>query len=215
MRALFKLKGLLHGTGMRPNTCLKLFDQLIKPICLYGSEIWGVEFCRSADPEKIYTYFEKLPCEKLNMSMCRFILGLHKKSQISATRGELGRYPLGIDAIANVMSYCDYLQMKDKDSLLSSALSSLSQLDGLPVNPKSWVHKCSLAREYIESGTTTESKNRKAMKRIMESQYNSHWLKRIRQESKMRTYANVKYTFRREDYLEIRNEVHRKALTRL
>jgi len=41
MKALFKLKHLLYGSNLNPNVCLQLFDQLIKPICLYGAEIWG------------------------------------------------------------------------------------------------------------------------------------------------------------------------------
>ena len=45
-------------------------------------------------------------------------LGLHRKSQLSAIRGELGRYPLGIDIIANLMKYRAVLQKKDKDSIL-------------------------------------------------------------------------------------------------
>ncbi len=31
--------------------------------------------------------------------MCKSILGLHKRSQVTATRSELGRYPLGIDIV--------------------------------------------------------------------------------------------------------------------
>jgi len=41
MKALFKLKHLFYGSNLNPNVCLHLFDQLIKPICLYGAEIWG------------------------------------------------------------------------------------------------------------------------------------------------------------------------------
>jgi hypothetical protein len=41
MKALFKLKQLLYDSNLKPDTSLKLFDQLIKPICLYGAEIWG------------------------------------------------------------------------------------------------------------------------------------------------------------------------------
>ena len=38
-KALFKLKSLIYGSNIKPKSCLQMFDQLIKPICLYGSEI--------------------------------------------------------------------------------------------------------------------------------------------------------------------------------
>ena len=44
MKALFKLKGLLCGSGMNPLTSLKLFDKLVKFIAIYGSELWAVDF---------------------------------------------------------------------------------------------------------------------------------------------------------------------------
>ena len=41
-KAMFKLKGLIYNSNLKPKICLKLFDQLITPICLYGSEILGI-----------------------------------------------------------------------------------------------------------------------------------------------------------------------------
>ena len=40
-KTLFKLKALLSSAYLKPDIAMKLFDQLIKPIALYGSEIWG------------------------------------------------------------------------------------------------------------------------------------------------------------------------------
>ncbi len=46
-RARFKLKFLMANTGL-PKKILKLFDQIFKPVALYGCEIWRTEnimFC--------------------------------------------------------------------------------------------------------------------------------------------------------------------------
>ena len=56
---------------------------------------------------------EKPICEKLNISLCRLVLGVYKKSHISAIRGELGMVPLTIDIVANVMKYKEHLNSKD------------------------------------------------------------------------------------------------------
>ena len=39
MKALVKLKGLLYESGMNPLTSVTLFDQLVKPIVSYGSDL--------------------------------------------------------------------------------------------------------------------------------------------------------------------------------
>jgi hypothetical protein len=67
LRALFKLKRLIYGTNLKPSVCLKLFDQLIKPICLYGSEIWGptnLHVAESLENDgKLESSLDKLLCE--------------------------------------------------------------------------------------------------------------------------------------------------------
>ncbi len=42
--------------------------------------------------------------------MCRSILGLHKRSQVTAKRDELGTYPFGIDIVTNIIQFTKYLQ---------------------------------------------------------------------------------------------------------
>ena len=75
MKALFKLKQLLYDSNLKPDTSLKLFDQLIKPICLYGAEIWGVDSINiSMDLQengKLENSLEKILCEKLNISFLK------------------------------------------------------------------------------------------------------------------------------------------------
>ncbi len=78
MRALFKLKTLVRGTCLLPKVIIKLFDQLIKPIALYGSEIWGIDSINPTDMSKMIESLEPPLCEKLNISLSRFALGVHK-----------------------------------------------------------------------------------------------------------------------------------------
>ena len=88
-KATFKLKGLLSQTSLKPFVCLRLFDQLIKPICMYGSEIWGIDCIKCDSSSKFNESLEKFLCEKLNMSFSKYTLGVHKKAQNTAVRGEL------------------------------------------------------------------------------------------------------------------------------
>ena len=60
--------------------------QTLKPILLYGCEIWGYfnqftsRFRNGNIP--IDQFFSKLHCEKLHLKFCKVLLGVHKKSKL-------------------------------------------------------------------------------------------------------------------------------------
>ncbi len=70
---------------------LDLFDKIVKPILLYGSEIWG--FSNSYDLEKVHLRF------------CKLILNLKMSTPNCVVYGELGRFPLSIDVKQRMISY--------------------------------------------------------------------------------------------------------------
>ena len=126
-RALFKLKSLLYSTKVKPKLCLKLFDQLIKPICLYGSELWRMNAIKgNFNLRKLFQSPNAVKCEKVQLSFCRFILGLHKKSSNLAVMGELGKYPLSIDILGNLVLYNNYVRGSKASKLLKTAFSENS-----------------------------------------------------------------------------------------
>ena len=112
LKALFKLRKMLNPM---PNikTSLHLFDHLIKPIVLYGCEIWGpVNLPQSRtqitvrnereqfwhDFNETYKLETKLtqtnnPYEKLHLKFLKSILGVHNKASNMAVYGELGCLP--------------------------------------------------------------------------------------------------------------------------
>jgi hypothetical protein len=217
-RAAFKLRNLLHNSGLPPQTSLRLFDQLIKPICLYGSEIWGTEFIKPHDTtSKFFASMEKLACEKVNLSFSKFILGVHKKAQTSAIRGDLGRFPLGIDVVANIMKYEAHLESKHPNSLLGEALRTSKSIPVKQIS-NSWATRCSHIKTFIEKSAgefIVDHTNRQCIKKFLERQYQNVWISNISQEPKMRSYILFKNTFILEDYLAIANEKHRIAMSKL
>ena len=62
----------------RCHQTFKLFDQLIKPIALYGSDIWGLNCLKVRDGDKFFSTLDMPLCENLNLSMYRCTLGVHK-----------------------------------------------------------------------------------------------------------------------------------------
>ena len=87
-RALFSLKHKAYDLDLPIDIQLELFDQVISPILLYGSEVWG---------------FEDLTIlEKFHLNFCKRVLGVHKYTPNSMVLRELGRDKL-IGRIENRM----------------------------------------------------------------------------------------------------------------
>ena len=108
LKSYFKLIKILDPLPSA-KTSLHLFDHLIKPILLYGCEIWGPCHLKPPQPPKEDNYWKTLennfflehkmaktinPYEKLHIKMCRNILGVNNKTSVIGIYGELGRYPL-------------------------------------------------------------------------------------------------------------------------
>ena len=79
------------GDNFRENIMLtiKLFDALISPILLYGSEIWGVD-CNDQ--------IEKDPAELVQITFLKWLLGVNKYCSNNASRAETGKFPIKIEA---------------------------------------------------------------------------------------------------------------------
>lgn len=90
------------------------------PIITYGSEIRG-SFDSKKLTDKGDCYFEKLckelQTESVHSKICKFSLGVGKRSTNMAVISELWRYPLFIEVIVNMSSYLSRLT-NTKDKLL-------------------------------------------------------------------------------------------------
>ena len=112
------------------------FYHIIKPILLYGSEIWGTfnvnnHRFRKDDPTNILVddCYKNLPCETLHLKFCKFILGVNNKSVNHASLSELGRFPLHYVIIKTMIKYCHRLVNLSRECpLLKDAFSCCKDL---------------------------------------------------------------------------------------
>ena len=94
LKAYFKLKKCFEHHKPKIKTILHVFDHTVKPVLLYGSEIWG-----SFPVQKLLTqgdnYFSKvcrdLIAEKVHFKLCKYSIKVGKKATNSAVMGELGK----------------------------------------------------------------------------------------------------------------------------
>ena len=73
------------------DTQIELFDKMIKPILLYGSEIWG--------------YSNVKPIERIHVKFLRSIFNLKQSTPNVMLYGEFGVYPIEIDVKVRLISF--------------------------------------------------------------------------------------------------------------
>ena len=97
LRAYQAMRSAFIGTKLQPKVYMKLFDTLVKPIALYGCEVWGAFGHKSNILDNIFNNLllkDKSSYEQLHLKSCKQILGISKRASNIGSRSELGRYPL-------------------------------------------------------------------------------------------------------------------------
>ena len=79
-KAMFGLNAKAVSLQLPPDIQIDLFDKMILPICLYGSEVWG------------YTNLD--PLEIFYRKFLKRVLGVYKTTPNCMVYGEVGRFPL-------------------------------------------------------------------------------------------------------------------------
>jgi hypothetical protein len=221
-KALFKLKSCIRDSAIPPSLALKLFDQLIKPICLYGSEIWGADNLSSTKFSKdggFETAYYKHPIEKLQIHFCKSILGVTKKASNAAIMGELGKFPMGVEVIASILNFWSHATSIDNNPLLSAAVSESIQLDSNGIN--SWFSFISKLCSLLGVSIPTTSSHIKSIISKLKGRYETHWRHTLLNPQnasggKLSSYREYKTNLVYEEYLDlVKNTSHRRALTKL
>ena len=93
----------------------KLFDSKVKPIILYGSEIWGVK---------------KYDCiENVHIKFCKLVLNVGKTTMNFAALSECGRYPMFVYYHHRAIKYWCKLLEEKHNRYIKKCYTLLHQLD--------------------------------------------------------------------------------------
>ena len=116
LRSLFSIYSILDIHSDEPNIklFLKLFDSLIKPILLYGSEVWGLEIMKSNNL-----------ISKFTNKFYRTLLGVQGNCSTVGTHIELGRHPIDVNIHVSMIKYWFRLVTLPKTRLVSHCYWSL------------------------------------------------------------------------------------------
>jgi len=233
LKAVFKLYK-LTGQSYDFKTLLHIFDHTVAPILLYASEVWGIEFAKIGKNNNSNFRFEKQlegnPMTTLEMKFYRHLLHVKRNTATLAIRGELGRYPLTINAISRSIKYYHRISQSPNNSIIKQALEESKLLDSKGCT--SWFTKVNstLTTFKIPQPPPAPTKYarkqyKKTTENILRIIYEEYWAKEINTTTskqknkggnKLRTYNKLKQNFSFETYLTAIDDIqHRSAFTKL
>ena len=161
---------------------LKLFDNMVAPILLYGSEIWG---------DENYDLIESF-----HFKYCKRLLHLKASTPKAMAYGELGRYPMQISIKSRMVSFWAKILCGKKDKLAVTLYRIIYQLDYNGEYHSQWLNsiRTTLRKLGLDDFSDGQFKvdnmdNLKAVvdKRLKESHIQS-WKNEIEQMSKCLNY---------------------------
>ena len=89
------------------------------PVLNYGAELWVI-FLKFDFKNWDQTVIENV--HLLFCLFCKIFLGLNRKASNYAVRGEMGRIPLQIISVKQILKYNQYLNSRDDKSLVKQSL---------------------------------------------------------------------------------------------
>lgn len=194
-----------EGTPVK--VLLKLFSSLIQPIMLYGCEVWGSYLHRQIDKVKFgeILYNTKLTFEKLQIQICKQILGLNKRSSNISTLGELGRFPLMLNVSKSVFNYWLRASSFPKASLINIALNAQQNVSHnflqFPQILKKKIKYNSRSSKKVWTKAKLAVEGRKIMEKL-KSVFKSMFQELVRNNNKLELYHKIKWQFQLENYLK-------------
>ena len=223
-KAYFKLCKDFLSLNPNINISMHVFDHTIKPILLYGSEIWAYfDPFKSKLKNGAFTFdqiYGKLFCEKLHTRFCKFILGLHRKTTNIAVMSELGRFPLHFNIIRSMIKYWYRLEnLGSSFPLLKDAYLSSKELHAKKIS--SWYGSVQTLFTKLHGIKDLHNASPYTFSRLSNKHMKTHYYNEWRQlmnkysDGKLCTYSTFKDNFGFEQYLLLlKNFEQRRNLSR-
>ena len=184
---------------------LKLFESVIEPIALYGSEVWGPL------TNQEFNKWEKHPIETLHAEFCKSILKVHRCAIHNACRAELGQYPLITKIQKRAIKFWKHLKSSDPHSHhykalqyqeLSKDTCPLTQLVLSLSSPDPHTHTNTLLTPQDQYRKAPEIRINQIGKTIKQN-YISHWKTQTKTQSKMQFYLALNRNYDLAPYLTL------------
>ena len=213
LRALYSVYSSLdiRSDELNVHLFLKLFDSLVKPVLLYGAEIWGS-----------HTNSEKSVINKFTNKFYRTLLGVPRNSSNAGTHAELGRIPIQINVQQSMLKYWFRIISLPHSRLAShcywTIVSSKTENDPWLNSIKNIIH--SSGQYYLwDDQKSLASKDRAALRmcesyvaRTLQDISLQQSFEKISKETKLYLLNNCKNQNKRSNYLNLLASRNKRSL---
>jgi hypothetical protein len=223
-KAYFSLSKTVLSEPCSPKVGTHIFDTMIKPICLYGSEVWGayiLDWNKYNFKEKIFLN-ETYPFEKLHIKYCKRILGLSRKASNFGSKCELGRFPIMLNIIQSIVRFISFTLTKSQESLVYKAMLQQIKYNLSHVNTFLKIARLANIRSIpkLVNGRISPNFTSNIIKKwkdwyIKDIFENIKHTTITNKTSKLRTFFKLKHRFEYERYLNTINFENRKNVSKL
>ena len=91
---------------------LLIYEHCAKPILLYCTEIWSIDFLiNKAGQTEIAQRYYLFLSEKLQLRFLKSVMGVHKSANNNAVRSEFGIFPLAIHVYSLKKSFNHWIHL--------------------------------------------------------------------------------------------------------
>ena len=175
---------------------LEMFDKVVVPVLLYGSEVWG---------------FENLDIiESVHLRFCKHILRLKQSTPNFMVLGELGRYPLSVKVKLRMVNFWCRL-LTGSEHKISYLLYKLAYInfnnygfeDKWIYFMKSIFDNCGLSNSWMSQDVSAKQWILSSIDLRLKDQFKQNWFSDMNISSKGLCYRIFKCDFGIEKYFSI------------
>ena len=211
LKAVFCIRKALMSESMNTELYLTIYQHCVKPILLYCSEIWSLDFIvNKNDLTQIEQRYELLQSEKIQVRFLKSVMGVHKYASNNAVRSEFGIFPLAVYGLKSSLSFWTHLVNLDQSTYAYQSYSdSLSYSKGFASKFKLFMSIIGFEHVWINRSTFSKNKLKYAVCNKLKELYIQYWKKSIFDDSgsingnKLRTFRTFKVKYDKEMYLQI------------
>ena len=174
-----------------------MFNKMVKPILLYGCEIWGMG------------NFDVL--ERIQLKFYKYIFNLKKSTPSYMIYGELGAAPLYIDIQTRIISFwCNLIQNSEKNKLSSIVYKAIYELQSQKEIKSKWIENvknilCSngFSGVWYSQSFINSTWLQKALKQKLNDIFIQNWNSQVQSTSESNIYKIYKTKFEQSIYISI------------
>ena len=204
--ALFSLLRKIRTLGLPIHMQIDLFDKMVKPVLLYGCELWG---------------FGNIKCiERVQLKFLKYILNLKKSTPCFMVYGEVGVFPLSVEINSRIVNYWAKLHFNRKNQIATDmygAIRTLSEQGRMQskwlINVKDLVNRNGYGNIWTSNEAINVKWLAKSFKQKQQDQYIQTWSSLVDQSSSGTNYRIFKDKFRMNDYIKVLSNKQVKTLT--